>query len=208
MKVLVADDHEMMRDALAGAVLLAAPDADVTTVADFSAAGAAAGSFALILCDLVMPGAAPLSGVVALMAAHPRTPMLVVTGTEDDGLLLALIGAGVAGFLPKTSSSAVIEAAIRLVLAGGRYLPPRLAALAAGSDVPLAPPLPTLSTSLTHRQHQVLTAIAEGQSTKEIAMVLNIAPATVKAHTATLLSILDASNRVMAVKRARDLGLL
>jgi DNA-binding NarL/FixJ family response regulator len=208
MKILVADDHEMMRDALAGAVQLAAPEARVETAADFAAAAQAPGPWALILCDLVMPGAAPLPGVIGLMAAHPGTPVLVVTGTEDDGLLLALIGAGAAGFLPKTSSSAVIEAAIRLVLAGGRYLPPRLAALAAGSAVPLPPPMPPTSTTLTPRQNEVLAAIAEGQSTKEIALALNIAPATVKAHTATLLSLLSASNRVQAVRRARDLGLL
>jgi len=102
----------------------------------------------------------------------------------------------------------VIEAAIRLVRAGGRYLPPRLAALAAAPAGPLPPPLPAASTALTPRQYEVLAAIAEGQSTKEIAMALNIAPATVKAHTATLLSMLAASNRVQAVKRARDLGLL
>jgi DNA-binding NarL/FixJ family response regulator len=208
MQVLVADDHEMMRDALAGAVQLAAPDACVYTAADFTAAAQAPGPLALILCDLIMPGAAPLPGIIGLMAAHPGTPVLVVTGTEDDGLLLALIGAGVAGFLPKTSSSAVIEAAIRLVLAGGRYLPPRLAALAAAPAGPLPPPMPAASTALTPRQYEVLAAIAEGQSTKEIAMALNIAPATVKAHTATLLSMLAASNRVQAVKRARDLGLL
>jgi two-component system, NarL family, nitrate/nitrite response regulator NarL len=207
MKVLVADDHEMMRDALAGAVQLASPAAQVETAADFASAGQTPGPFALILCDLIMPGAAPLAGVIGLMAVHVGTPVLVVTGTEDDDLLLALIAAGVAGFLPKTSSSGVIEAAIRLVLAGGRYLPPRLAALTA-APAASSPPVPTLSTTLTPRQHEVLLAIAEGQSTKEIAAKLNIAPATVKAHTATLLSMLDAGNRIQAVKRARDLGFL
>ena len=75
-----------------------------------------------------MPGAPPTQGVGGVRAAAPITPILVVTRNEDDALLLALFDIGIAGFVPKTSSSEIIEAAIDLVLAppspvNGSYVP-------------------------------------------------------------------------------------
>src|SRR6516165_8773442 len=128
---LICDDHAMMREALAGAVGLGWPLARIEQAADFPQAWAAARrGFDLIISDLVMPGATPLEGVRRLREAAPGSPILVVTGNEEDAVLLSLFELGIAGFAPKTSKSSVIEAAIRLVLAGGRYLPPRLVELA------------------------------------------------------------------------------
>ena len=117
----------------------------------------------------------------------------------------ALFDLGIAGFAPKTSKSAVIEAAIRLVLAGGRYLPPRLVELAAqrgggayaGQNI-----------RLTERQTDVLARIATGKSNKEIARDLNLSPATVKAHIAAVILALGATNRTDATYKARALGLV
>ena len=112
-------------------------------------------------------------------------------------------------FAPKTSKSAIIEAAIRLVLAGGRYLPPRIAELAArqagvanGAAV-LAP-----TVRLTERQLDVLRMIATGQSNKEIARDLDLSPATIKAHAAAAIAGLGAVNRTEAVVKARAMGLI
>ena len=122
----------MLREALAGAVALNWPDAVVVQCADYpSAWRAAADGHDLILSDLIMPGASPVVGIGRLREIAPETPILIVTGDEDDATLLALFGLGVSGFAPKTSKSAVIEAAIRLILAGGRYLPPRFIDIAA-----------------------------------------------------------------------------
>ena len=111
---LVCDDHAMMRMALSGAVSMAWPDAIVSTAEDFDAAQAAARAGPdLILCDLSMPGATPLEGIKGVRAAAPETPLLVVTGNEDDALLLALFDLGIAGFVPKSASAEVIEAALR-----------------------------------------------------------------------------------------------
>lgn len=196
-----------MRTALSGAVSAAWPEADVAAAADFPQAWAAAARRPeLILCDLSMPGAEPLDGVEALRAAAPGSPILVVTGNEDDALLLALFDLGIAGFVPKSSSSEIIEAAIRLVLAGGRYLPPRLIALANRRGV--APALQSGAARLTGRQLQVLELIAEGVSNKEIARALRLSPATVKAHAAAILAALGTANRTEAAHKARALGLL
>jgi DNA-binding NarL/FixJ family response regulator len=209
---LICDDHEMMREALGGAVGLGWPDAEVVQASDFPAAWrAAAGGPDLIISDLVMPGAGPVDGVRGLIAAAPASPVLVVTGNDDDAVLLELLRLGVAGFAPKTSRSAVIEAAIRLILAGGRYLPPRLAELAIGQALPgsVSEPAPGSATArLTERQTEVLRMIAAGQSNKEIARVLDLSPATIKAHAAAAFAALGAVNRTEAVMRAREIRLI
>jgi len=207
---LICDDHAMMREALAGAVAIGWPDARVVQAADFPQAWhAAAGRPDLIISDLAMPGAGPVEGVRRLRQAAPMSPILVVTGNEEDEVLLALFELGIAGFAPKTSKSAVIEAAVRLVLAGGRYLPPRVAELAA--EKASGGPRPHGHGSaprLTERQTDVLTRVALGRSNKEIARELDLSPATVKAHIAAGLAVLGATNRTEAVVRARELGLI
>jgi DNA-binding NarL/FixJ family response regulator len=206
---LICDDHAMMREALAGAVAIGWPQARVTQAADFpSAWSAAAARPDLILSDLVMPGAGPVEGVRRLREAAPGVPILVITGNEDDAVLLALLGLGIAGFAPKTSKSAVIEAAIRLVLAGGCFLPPRIAELAArpGAGATAAAPPPAVR--LTERQIDVLKLVATGESNKQIARDLDLSPATVKAHLAAATAALGAVNRTEAVVKARALGLI
>src|SRR5471030_502623 len=96
---LICDDHAMMREALAGAVALGWPDVEVTQAADFPTAWTAAQAQPdLIISDLVMPGATPVEGVGRLRAAAPNSPVLVVTGNEEDAVLLALFRLGIAGF--------------------------------------------------------------------------------------------------------------
>ena len=97
----------MMRAALAGAVRLIWPDADVAAVGGFDeAAEALAGrGFDLVLCDLAMPGAGPIEGVARLMRLAGATPILIITGSEDDRTLLALLDLGVAGFLSEEDFS-------------------------------------------------------------------------------------------------------
>lgn len=177
----------------------------MTLAGDFSSAriGAAARP-EFILCDLSMPGASPLSGVQALRAAAPDARLLVITAEVDDELLVQLFLAGIAGLVPKASSGAILEAAIRLVMAGGRYLPPRVITLMnAVSSVATDANL-----RLSYRQVEVLGKIADGASNKEIARALCLSPATIKAHVAALLAALGVANRTEAVTRGRALGYL
>jgi len=200
----------MMREALSGTVSIGWPDAKVAEAADYPSAWRAAASRPdLIISDLIMPGAGPVDGIRKLGEAAPDSPILVITGSEDDAVLLALLKLGVAGFAPKSSRTAVIEAAIRLVLAGGRFLPPRLAEIATGQGQERAthraePPL----ARLTERQIDVLRLIALGGSNKEVARELDLSPATIKAHAAAAIASLGAANRTEAVMRARELGMI
>ena len=210
---LVCDDHPMMRSALAGAVTLAWPEAQISTAADFqSGISGAANNPALILCDLGMPGAEPLEGVAAVMAAAPGTPVLVITANEeDDDLLLSVLDLGVAGFVPKSSTAEILEAALRLAIAGGRYLPPRMTDLVrerAPTKGTKAQRSAATDVRLTDRQLEILRRMAVGQSNKEIARDLKLSPATIKAHAATIIGLLGAVNRTEAAHRAKALNLI
>ena len=208
---LICDDHALVREALTGTVRLGWPDAAITTAHDFPAAWAAAAGHDCCIADLMMPGADPLSGIAGLRRAAPDMAILVVTGTEDDALLLDLLKLDIAGFAPKTASGAIIEAALRLIDVGGRYFPPRLLDIAASRFAhPVAAPTPRPQASgpLSERQMMVLRLAADGRSNKEIAIALGLSAATIKSHLATIQAVLGARNRTDAAGRARASGLL
>lgn len=214
---LICDDHALVREALAGTVRMAWPEMRILEAGDFPSAWALARSGPdICLADLVMPGALPLAGIEGIMRAAPDAKVLVITGTEDDALMLDLLERGVAGFVPKSMSGDIIEAALRLILAGGRYMPPRLIDLAA-SGVPRlavanppapAPALDRLRERLSDRQIAVLRLMATGQSNKEIARDLGLAPSTIKTHVGHILLCLQAQNRTDAVAKARSANLV
>jgi two-component system, NarL family, nitrate/nitrite response regulator NarL len=205
---LVCDDHALMRAALAGAVKLAWPDAEVQTAKDFPEAWLAAEARPdLILCDLGMPGADPLAGIGRLVQLAHGCPILVVTGNEEDEFMLPLFDMGVAGFVPKSAGAEVMEAAMRIVVSGSRYLPPRLLDLVTGTGGGRASGDAALA-RLTARQIEVLRLLARGEANKEIARALDLSPATVKTHVAAVLTALRAANRTEAASRARELRLI
>ena len=210
---LICDDHALVQEALGGSISINWPNVLINFASDFPTAWQMAKQEPdLIICDLIMPGAAPLAGIDGIIDAAPNARILVVTGTEDDALLLDLLDKGVAGFTPKSASTALIEAAIRLILAGGRYLPARLADIASariedGSVRPIRDNVAQISERLSIRQMDVLKLVATGKSNKEIARVLNLAPSTVKTHLGFIMAALNASNRTDASIKARMLNL-
>jgi two-component system nitrate/nitrite response regulator NarL len=214
MSILVCDDHPLVRSALALAAEAACGEPPLVA-RDFTEAWATAAAtpdLALCVVDLHMPGAGPVEGLTGLKARAPGARILVVTGSELDEDLLASLDLGVDGFLPKTAESGVIDAALKLVLAGGRYLPPRVAALATGRPPVEAPeprgPIETAYGRLGSRQRDILEQMADGRSNKEIARTLGLSPATVKTHVAQVIAVLGATNRTEAAAKARAQGLI
>ncbi len=206
---LICDDHIMVREALAGAVRMGWPKAKITQVGDFPSAWAAAGAQPHDICiaDLIMPGAGPLDGVAGIIDTAPDMAVLVITGTEDDVVMLQLLDMGIAGFVSKSASTGIIDAALRLILAGGRFLPPRLAAIAATQihrreATPVLDRTATISNRLTSRQHGVLKLVADGRTNKEIGRMLGVAPSTVKTHLEQIMRQLGAVNRADTVRIA------
>lgn len=201
---LVADDHALMRDALCALLERHWAGAPVSTAHDWEGARSAAASPpTLCIVDLVMGGARPIDGLRGLMEAYPESRILVVSGSATDSELLQILRLGVSGFVEKTSDSAVLKAAIELVLAGGSHFPARVfGSLAEHERAPAGGP------GLTERQKDVLRLLAQGLSNKDIARKLGISPATAKTHVAHAMAAVGAGNRTEAAMKAKELDLL
>ena len=203
---LICDDHAILREAMVATIRKGWPEAVIKEAEDYpSAWQAAAQPFDLCISDLVMPGSEPVDGIARLQALQPDLPVVILTGSHDDTVMMQLIAMGVDGFVPKSSSGAVIKAAINLVLAGGRYLPPQVMGhlnLAELSIRSLPNPL------ITNQQRRVIKYLAEGHTNKEIAQIMGIAPSTAKFHVDGLLERLGVRNRAAIVNEARALGIL
>lgn len=203
---LICDDHAILREAMVATIRKGWPDAVVREAGDYpSAWGAAEQSFDLCISDLVMPGCEPVGGIARLRALRPDMPVIILTGSHDDAMMMQLLAMGVDGFVPKSSSGSVVEAAINIVLAGSRYLPPRIMELL-GNTAVAEQDQPVIR--LTRQQQNVLIGLVAGQSNKEIAINLGVAPSTVKFHVDSLFERLDARNRVDAIGKAQALRLI
>jgi DNA-binding NarL/FixJ family response regulator len=202
LRIAIADDHPLMRDALASAIGSVAPDAQFIEAASLETTLALVAQTPgpdLLLMDLHMPGSDGVSGVRAVRARAPQVPLVVVSADDDPAAVQALLALGVSGFIPKTESPAVIASAVRLVLAGGVYVPPRL--LAAGG--PQARVNGTAASGLTGRQMDVVRLLARGLSNKAIARELGVSEGTVKVHLLAVFRALDVRNRTAAVIAAQ-----
>jgi len=204
MRVLIADDHPLVRDALARTLRCVQPDAEVLEAADFASALRVLQTEAprLALVDLHMPGMERVDGVRRLRLLCPAVPLVVASGEDDPAVIRAALAAGAVGFLPKAESPDVLQQALRLVLGGGTYTPPQ----ALADLQPRAAPRPDAS-GLTPRQTDVLRCLMRGQPNKLIARELGLTEGTVKIHIAAILRVLQARNRTEAVVVARNLGL-
>jgi DNA-binding NarL/FixJ family response regulator len=209
LRVLIADDHPLLRDALSRTLRLVEPEAQVIEAIDFQSSVDAlqADSFDLALLDLHMPGMDGFEGVRRLRQRFAALPLVVVSGEDDPAVMRAVLAAGAAGFLPKSESPAVMQQALRLVLGGGIYTPAQaLGGLDPHGRTTAAFARPDAS-GLTPRQKDVLKSLLRGQPNKLIARELGLTEGTVKIHVAAILRVLQARNRTEAVVMARRLGL-
>jgi len=199
MKIVVADDHPLVRGALREAVAGAAPGATIVECGDLEALGASLDKSGadLVLLDLSMPGVRGFSGLMYLRAQHPDTPVVVVSGNEDRSVIRRCIDFGAAGYIPKTTDIGVMREAIRTVLDGGAWTPPDVD-LAIPADEETADIVRRLA-SLTPQQVRVLMMLSEGLLNKQIAYELSVSEATVKAHVSAILQKLGVDSRTQAV---------
>lgn len=204
IRVLVADDHPIVRSGIVGLLETAA---DVEVVGEAST-GLEAVELALrhkpdlVLMDLRMPGLDGDAATAQILAARPEIRVVILTTYESDDSILTAIEAGASGYLLKAAPQDELLAGIRSVARGEVALAPRIAALLV--DRMQRPAVPTLSP----RETQVLGLVAQGQSNPVIAKTLFLSEATVKTHLLHVFEKLDVNDRTRAVTRAMELGLL
>jgi DNA-binding NarL/FixJ family response regulator len=212
IRVLVTDDHAMVRDGVCALLAL---------TGDIEAVGIATnGREALemvreltpdvVLMDIAMP---IMDGVEATRRIHkefPKVKVLALTQYDDKAYVFPVIEAGASGFISKTAASSELVAGIRSVHRGDSFLSPSVArflvedyqqiASMKGSQDPYE--------QLTNREREVLKLVAEGHTTQEIAAMLVLSPKTVERHKTNLMSKLDIHNRTELVKYALRKGII
>lgn len=199
-RILIADDHPLVRGALAQAVAGAVEGAEILQCGDLDGVTRelnAHPDIDLVLLDLTMPGVRGFSGLMYLRAEHPAVPVVVVSANEDRGIIRRCIDFGASGFIPKTTDIEAMRAAIRKVLEGEIWTPPDVD-LSAPADKETADLVRRMA-SLTPQQVRVLMMVSAGLLNKQIAYELNVSEATVKAHVSAILTKLGVESRTQAV---------
>jgi DNA-binding NarL/FixJ family response regulator len=206
MHILVADDHNLIRDGLKPFLYELDPSATILDAANFDDAfllASAAESLDLILLDLKMPGMNGLQGIERMRLAHPKVPVVILSGHVERESVLAAVRAGAAGFIPKTISGTSLINALKLVLEGETFLPSSI--LLDSTPIERKPPVSPLST-LSAREREILGYLIEGLTNKEIARLLNLQEITIKIHLRNVYRKIGAVNRAQAVRIAMTSG--
>ena len=216
MKILVADDHKLVRDGLKPFLLELAPDVEVLDAANMDealAVASAASDLGLVLLDLMMPGMDGLKGLEALRAKCPAVPVVIVSGFSSRDHVVSAVQAGAAGFIPKTVSGTAMVNALRLVLSGEKYLPSSTFfddpgnQMSMPSTAPAKPAgVPPPFDKLSRREAEILALLVEGRTNKEIALCLDLQEITIKVHLRNVYRKIGAANRAQAVRIAMSSG--
>jgi DNA-binding NarL/FixJ family response regulator len=205
-RIIIADDHPLVRGALRQAVAGAVEGCAIVECPDLDALTKeldANDEVDLVLLDLAMPGVRGFSGLMYLRAQHPGVPVVVVSGNEDRGVMRRCIDFGASGFIPKTTDLEAMRGAIRRVLEGGAWTPPDVD-LSSPADKDTADIVRRMA-SLTPQQVRVLMMLSEGLLNKQIAYELTVSEATVKAHVSAILQKLGVESRTQAVITAKKI---
>jgi len=214
MKFLVVDDHELIREAMRGALKQLDGDAAILEAADSRQAMLLIDENAdldLILLDLNLPDRDGFSVLVELRKTYPAISVVVMSAQQDHDSVVKALNLGAVGFIPKSATRKMILGALQLVMSGDTYIP-RQALPSEQSPLTTTPP-PTsqakpetaadkvspVDLGLTGRQIEVLALIMQGKSNKAICRVLDLSEPTVKSHVSAILRALNVSNRTEIV---------
>jgi DNA-binding NarL/FixJ family response regulator len=218
MKILVIDDHHLVRAGLRPVLEQLGPESgeniEVHEAGSFPAAlEIAAGhpDLDLAILDFNLPGVNGFAALVDLRERFPEVPVVMMSGEDDPWLMREAIERGAIGFIPKSSPAAVFLNAIRLVISGGAYLPREI--MNSKSAAPPAASAPRMSPEtlsrigITARQADVLALLLAGKPNKLICRELELSEGTVKTHVAAIFKALNVNSRVEAVIAASRLGI-
>ena len=199
-RILIADDHPLVRDGLRTVISVAFDQTELFEAASIAEAQAVIdreGDFDLVLLDLNMPDADGFSGLIALRSRFPSIPIVIVSGAVESGLISAAIAHGAAGFIPKSLKRSAIVAAIHAILAGDVFMPEEFR-IGSGEGLEGTEIRRRIDT-LTPQQRVVLGLVVAGKLNKQIAFELDVSMTTVKAHVSAVLAKLNVFSRTQAV---------
>lgn len=207
IRILIADDHELVRDGLKQ-IIAAGGDMQVTGEAasgDDALALVKAGSFDLALLDMSMPGLSGIDLIKRFKLERPKLPVLVLSMHGEHQYAARALKAGASGYLTKDSASEQLLKAIRKIAAGGVYITEAAAAsLVSGAAVRDTPS----HTQLSDREFEVFCLLASGRGPTEIADQLNLSVKTVSTHKARILEKMNLSGVAELVRYALEHDLL
>ena len=213
LKLLVVEDHALVREGLVGLLAQLEMDVDVRGKPDFESALALLESdqdFDLILLDLAMPGIDGFAGLDILRKGFPAIPVVVVSAFDDVPTVTRVLNLGASGFIPKAFSGEELLAAVREVLDGNIFQPDQ----SAGACLDSVPPTPPFQVSvqpaeigLTDRQSQVLALMVRGLSNRDIAEQLELSEGTVKIHATAIFKTLGVNSRTQALVTVSRYGI-
>jgi DNA-binding NarL/FixJ family response regulator len=216
MKILIVDDHALIRDGLQGVLKKLKRGATVLEAADCRQAMAAVEGnpdIELILLDLSLPDRDGFSVLTELRERYPAIAVVVLSGTQDSATVTKALELGAVGFIPKGTRREVMLGAFQLIFDGSVYVPPQILTQQGDTSQPAPAALrdnrsiiTPAEAGLSERQFDVLALMMQGKSNKVICRILNLAEPTVKNHVTAILRALKVSNRTEAVIAVTELG--
>lgn len=203
MRILLADDHELVRETIAAFLenedgFLVIQSSDVTSV---ETALNTHDPFDLVLLDYEMPGMNGLDGLEKIMEQVGRKPVALISGSANKAIAEKALDLGAAGFLPKTMAAASLVNAVKFMAMGEKFAPVDF--MSKEDETPQHP----FHDLLSPREMQVLSGLTRGLANKEIAREIDLQEVTIKLHVKTLCRKLDAKNRTHAAMIAKEAGL-
>ncbi|MEW5962519.1 MAG: response regulator transcription factor [Pseudomonadota bacterium] len=213
MKILVVDDHVLIREALRGVLMELEPGATVVEARDGRQAIARTAECPppdLVLLDIRLPDRDGLDVLAEVRERWPQIAVVMLSADQDKATISKALALGAVGFVPKSAQREVMLGAFKLMLAGGVYVPPEILVGAHERTERSERLMRTLSAAqlgLTERQLEVLRLMMRGRSNKAICRSLGLAEPTVKNHVTAILKALNATNRTEAVVAASAFGL-
>jgi two-component system, NarL family, nitrate/nitrite response regulator NarL len=212
MKLLVVDDHPVLRGGLCALLLQIENDVVVLQAGSAEeglALAAETSDLDIVILDIAMPGMSGFQAIAEFGRLRPELPVIVLSSSESPKDVRQALAQGALGYIPKSANQHTLLAAVRLVMNGDLYIPPLIlddadtarlthfrSRKSAGKPV------------LTDRQVTVLRSVSQGRSNKEIAFKLGLSEKTVKAHITAIFRILNVINRTQAATAGRENGLI
>jgi DNA-binding NarL/FixJ family response regulator len=212
LKLLIVDDHGLVREGLKAILGQSDLKAECLEAWDEISIWQCLKQHPdvnLVLLDIQLPGLSGMDLLKRIAKEHPAMPIIMLSADHDSNTVSQALQWGASGFMPKNSLNQVLISAIRLVLAGGVYIPPE----ALLKSVPKPQPSPSNkaalqldSLGLTNRQLDVLRLLVKGLSNKRISRQIDLAEATVKIHIRGILRTLGVTNRTEALVKLTEMG--